>query len=108
MWANIVGALHAQTPEEAREDIDWMEDLLWLLTDEEESIDLRLAATRFLDRQRYPFQAKCHPTSHIFFEYDSNVNYWLLLWGDDTELNYLLYEQEIVAIHEHPDRWNQE
>lgn len=93
MWMDIVAALRGQTPEKAKEDIDWIEDLLWLLTDEEESVDLRLAAVLFIEGQRYPFQAKCHPTSHIFFEHESNVNHWLVLWGDDMQLNYLLYDQ---------------
>jgi hypothetical protein len=93
IWADLTRVLAAKTPEEATEDPDWCEDFWWLIADEQESGLPRLASVRFINSKRYPFQAECHPKSHIFFENGSNVNDWIAIWGDDRQLNYLLYSQ---------------
>ena len=59
----------------------------------EKSAPPRAAAVDFINGERYAFQAECLPTSRIFFADESDVNYWVALWGDDARLNYLGYEQ---------------
>ena len=92
-WASIAEALRAKAPEQALQDADWADELVWLLTDEEEPIQIRESAVQFINRERCEFQAECRATNHILFADGSGVNWWLALWGDDMTLNYCSYDQ---------------
>jgi hypothetical protein len=93
LWSSVVKSLRCRTPEEASADESWLGDLLWLLTGDKERIPIRPAAARFINRERREFQTECVPTSRILFGYESDVNDWVVLWGDDARLNYLGYSQ---------------
>jgi hypothetical protein len=93
LWSSVVKSLNGRTPEEASAEESWLGDLIWLLTGAHDTIPIRPAAVRFINRERREFQPECVPTSRVLFGYDSNVNDWVVLWGDDTQLNYLGYSQ---------------
>jgi hypothetical protein len=93
LWSSVTSSLRGRTPEEAVLDGSWAADLIWLLTGEEEDVPIRPATVHFINQHRREFQAECVPSSRILFGYESNVNDWLALWGDDTRLNYLGYSQ---------------
>jgi hypothetical protein len=93
LWSSVVSSLRGRTPEEACEDGAWARELIWLLTGGEEEIPLRPAAVRFINQERREFQAVCVPSSRILFGHESNVNDWVALWGDETQLNYLGFSQ---------------
>lgn len=93
LWKSVTVALRAKTPEEACQDEGWAEDLLWLINDDDEPILPHEATVRFINSKRQAFQSKCVPTSWLYFEEESNINDWTVLWGDDTQLNYLGYSQ---------------
>lgn len=93
VWSSVVGSLRGRTPEEASADEPRAGELIWLLTGDEEDVPIRAAAVGFINQQRREFQDECGPTSRILFGYGSNVNDWVVLWGDGTRLNYLGYSQ---------------
>ena len=93
LWANLITAVGAKTPEDAITDLGWADDLVWLLSNEQEPLALREAAVQFINRTRCTFQAVCDTTHRILFADGSNVNTWSVLWGDDTRLNYCGYDQ---------------
>jgi hypothetical protein len=93
LWERVRNALRAKTPEELSGDVATAEELRWLLCDDEPWASPRLAAIRFINRERRTFQAECHPASRILFMESSDVNDWQALWGDDLQLNYLGYSQ---------------
>jgi hypothetical protein len=93
LWSSVVRSLRCRTLEEASTEESWRGQLIWLLTGEEEGIPIRPAAVRFINRERREFQTECAPPSRILFGYESDVNDWVALWGDDTRLNYLGYSQ---------------
>jgi hypothetical protein len=93
LWSRVTSSLRGRTPEEAAKDRSWAEVLIWLLTDEEEQVPIRPAAIQFINRHRRPFQAECDPSCRILFGYESDVNDWTALWGDDARLNYLGFSQ---------------
>jgi hypothetical protein len=93
LWSRVVTSLRGRTPEEASAEESWLGDLIWLLTGDTERIPIRPAAVQFINRERRDFQAECVPASRMLFGYDSNVNDWAVIWGDDARLNYLGYSQ---------------
>jgi hypothetical protein len=93
IWAGVVAALRAKTPEDASDDPGWADELVWLLTSEEELVSLREAAVQFINTKRHAFQTECLSTNDILFADGSGVNYWIALWGDETRLNYCGYDQ---------------
>lgn len=93
LWAEVMEAISAKTPEEASQDEAWSEQFLWLIELEDEPLSPREAATRFINSERRPFQPRCLATSRILFGEDSDVNDWVALWGDETRLSYLGYSQ---------------
>lgn len=94
-WPTAIAKLNLQSPETAAANPAWSEDFLWLLTldGDAELPPPRQAAVEFINENRKPFQPACSPTNHIYFQFDSNVNDWLAVWGDDTQLNYLAFSQ---------------
>jgi hypothetical protein len=93
LWSSVTGALRAWTLEEFSADRSWVVELLVLLTGEEEEAPILPAAVRFINEHRREFQPECVPSNRVRFGYQSDVNYWVALWGDDTRLNYLAYSQ---------------
>jgi hypothetical protein len=93
LWSSVVRSLRCRTPEEACTEESWLGALIWLFTGETERIPIRPAAVRFINRERRDFQTECAPTSRILFGYESDVNDWVVVWGDDSRLNYLGYAQ---------------
>lgn len=92
-WASVAAAIGAKSPEEASRDAGWADELLWLFASGEKPVPLREAAVRFINGERREFQSECLPASRILFADGSGVNWWVALWGDDTALNYLGYDQ---------------
>jgi hypothetical protein len=93
LWSSVAMSLACRTPEEASVEEAWLGELIWLVTGKKESTPIRPAAVQFINRERRVFQTECAPASRILFGYDSDVNAWVVLWGDDTWLNYLGYDQ---------------
>jgi hypothetical protein len=93
LWSSVVRSLRCRTPEEASTEESWLKQLIWLLTSKQERIPIRDAAVKFINRERRAFQTECAATSRILFAYESDVNDWVALWGDDGRLNYLGYSQ---------------
>jgi hypothetical protein len=93
LWSSVATSLACRTPEEASGEEAWLGELIWLGTGKKESTPIRPAAVQFINRERREFQTECAPASRILFGYDSDVNAWVVLWGDDTWLNYLGYDQ---------------
>lgn len=93
LWLRVASAQRGRTPEEAAADSSWAGALVWLLTGDEVEVPIRPAAVRFINQRRRDFQPECDPSSRILFGYESDVNDWSALWGDDTRLNYLGYSQ---------------
>jgi thiol-disulfide isomerase/thioredoxin len=67
------------------------EDFLWLVRGDEETVAPEVAVVEFVNEQRKEFQPVCLATDRVFFQRWSNVNDWLVLWGDDSRLSYLAY-----------------
>jgi hypothetical protein len=93
LWSRVITSLRCRTPEEASADESWLGNLIWLFTGEQERVPIRPAAVRFINRERREFQPECLPTSRILFGNESDVNDWVVIWGDETRLNYLGYGQ---------------
>ena len=93
LWSRVATSLRCRTLEEACTEELWLEQLIWLLTGEQERIPLRPAAAQFINRERRAFQPECVQTHRILFGHESDVNDWTALWGDDGRLNYLGYSQ---------------
>ena len=93
LWSSVATALRCCTPEEATADDDWVRQLLWLLTGENDTVPIRPAAVGFINQQRREFQTECVAAARILFAHESDVNDWVALWGDDARLNYLGYSQ---------------
>jgi hypothetical protein len=93
LWSNVVKSLTCRTVEEADADETWREDVIWFLTLKEERLPMRPAAVRFINQERREFQTECLPTSRILIKDLSDVNDWVILWGDDARLNYLGHSQ---------------
>ncbi|AWM37560.1 hypothetical protein GobsT_44520 [Gemmata obscuriglobus] len=93
LWAEVVAGLEAQSLEEAANNTEWAAELGWLLTAAEGPTLLRPAAAAFIAQHRQDFQPLCHPGDRILFECASDVNHWGVLWGDDTRINFLGYDQ---------------
>ena len=86
-WGPFVRALEAVPVGELAGD----EDFLWLVRGDEETVALEVAVVEFVNEQRRAFQPVCLSTDRVFFLRWSNVNDWLVLWGDDSRLSYLAY-----------------
>ncbi len=84
-WGPFVRALDAVAVVELVGD----EDFLWLVRGDEETV--AVAVVEFVNEQRKEFQPVCLGTDRVFFQRWSNVNDWLVLWGDDSRLSYLAY-----------------
>lgn len=95
LWTRIAESARARTPDEAQADQSWEQELVWLLTktEPEEPVEIVPAAVEFINAQRREFQTECTAASRILFGQESNVNDWIVLWGDDGRLNYLEYSQ---------------
>jgi len=93
LWSRVSGALKTRLLSDVPPEDPLHEDILWLLTGEEDLVPLQPAAVRFLNRERKAFQSECVETDRIMFNEYSNVNAWTALWGTDTKLNYLYYDQ---------------
>ena len=93
IWSEVTSALAAKTPEQALTDAAWAHDFRWLLTGEKALVCGREAAVNFINSERHEFQSICLSTGRIYFVEGSDVNYWVAIWGDDTTLNYLGYDQ---------------
>ncbi len=93
LWSNVAGFLRVRSPEEAALDRSWMWELVWLLTSEEGEGPIHPVAVQFINQHRRELQTACVPSSRILFRYESDVNDWGILWGDDTRLNFLGYSQ---------------
>ncbi len=64
------------------------EELLWLLTREEDPTQsVPQAAIKFINDQRRAFQQSCDESSAVYSTQSSNVNYWTILWASEGELN---------------------
>ena len=92
-WIEVTSALAAKTPEQAVTDAAWADDFIWLLTGQEDLVSGREAAVDFINSERHEFQSICLSTGLIYFVEGSDVNYWVAIWGDNTTLNYLGYDQ---------------
>ena len=86
-WGPFVRALEAVPVGELAGD----EDCLWLVRGDEETVAPEVAVVGFVNEQRKAFQPVCLATDRVFFQRWSNVNDWLVLWGDDSRLSYLAY-----------------
>lgn len=93
LWSRVASSLRGRTPEEAAAVRSWAGELTWLFTGEEGVVPIRPAAVRFINQHRREFQAECVPSSRILFGRESDVNDWVVLWGEDTRLNFLGYSQ---------------
>ena len=94
LWSTVETSLRCRTLEQASAEESWLRDLIWLFTGEQEgTTPIHSAAVGFINRERREFQTECAPTSRILFGYESDVNDWRALWGDDGRLNYLGYSQ---------------
>ena len=94
IWTCVTPKHQAKTLEQASQDANWIDELVWLFTDDEDTlIPLRELAVQFINRERREFQAECHPQQRILFADGSGANWWVALWGDETMLHYLSYDQ---------------
>ncbi|MBA4187021.1 MAG: hypothetical protein C0467_03290 [Planctomycetaceae bacterium] len=92
-WAQVVNNIRGRSPEEAESDVAWASELIWLFTGEEDVIPMRSAAVGFANENRRPFQTECSTSSQIYVRQDSDVNDWVVIWGDSSVLNLLGYSQ---------------
>jgi hypothetical protein len=93
IWTCVTAKHQAQTLEQASQNADWVDELVWLLTDEETPLPLCESAVQFINSERHEFQAECFPTHRLLFADGSGVNWWIAFWGDETTLNFLGYDQ---------------
>ena len=90
-WEPFVRALRALPVGDLVGDPEWGEDFLWLVRGDEETVAPAVAAVEFVNEQRKEFQPVCLATDRVLFQRCSNVNDWLVLWGDDSRLSYLAH-----------------
>jgi hypothetical protein len=91
----IVSNLEAKTPEEAVGDMEWKNEFLWLIADEDgyNSLPLREETARFVSQSRMEFQPDCRPSDPHWFAQGSGVNSWTALWQCGGTLSFLAYDQ---------------
>jgi len=93
LWARVIAALDAATPDQAIADIAWAEEFIWLVCGDAPYITVHEAAKTFINDRRRDFQSECSVTHRILFYKGSDVNDWIALWGDDRELNFVGFSQ---------------
>jgi hypothetical protein len=93
LWSQITESLQLRTLEDAAADEGRLENLLWLFTGKEDAIPLGLAAVQFINQERRHFQPSCTSSSRILIGDQSDVNDWVVVWGDEQWLNYLAFSQ---------------
>jgi hypothetical protein len=93
IWAQAAANLNGLTPEQAVQDVAWVDDFQWLIIGEEPALPAWNAAQRFINSKRQSFQEECRSDHRILFGNGSTVNDWIVIWGDDAHMNYLGYSQ---------------
>jgi len=92
LWTHVIDSFRAITPEEGSGDAN-AEEFNWLLTSEDDAVATRSDAVTFINDYRRSFQRACVLTDQILFEQGSDVNTWVVFWGDASVLNYIAYDQ---------------
>ncbi len=72
---------------------NWAEDFVWLLEANGGEENINQFASEFINTNKSEFQSQCTPGSEIYFSYESDVNHWVAVWGSETTLNYLYFDQ---------------
>jgi hypothetical protein len=93
LWSLVATRLKTCDPDAAAVDDTWKDDFLWLVKADECDRSPRNAAIRFVNAEKRDFQSQCEISSQIAFQRYSDVNDWVVLWGDDKVLNYRGYSQ---------------
>ena len=93
VWSDALTAISGKTPEEMAADSESGEAFRHLVNDEEASFQVASAAVCFVNSERAAFQSMYSPGDRLFFGDESNVNYWVVVWGNAVRLNYLGYDQ---------------
>ena len=94
MWRQIVTGLGANAPEALanaadRRDAD---DFRWLIRCDE-PVDVRTAASRFVDRERAAFQPPCTTSDELLFVPQSTVNDWSVIWRTSDTISFSSFSQ---------------
>ena len=90
---NVANALHGRFPEDVRPADPWHDDLVWLLTNEEDPVPMQPAASQFINSERHDFQPECGLTDRVLISEYSDINSWTVIWSSPTRLNYLSFDQ---------------
>src|SRR5262245_21116225 len=91
MWAEIVSARRAKSPEDIAADPAFAEGFLWLVRRNSIGLEARVAAVAFINREKREFQAACRVSDKILFSLESDVNDCFALWGTDDLLHCLAF-----------------
>jgi hypothetical protein len=95
---DILAHLGFVPPAEILTSVD-AEDFCWLIGSVEgpltvaPSVFLETALPGFIDENKEAFQPRLRSPDRVWFDSDSNVNGWSLVYAEDGWLHYLAYEQ---------------
>ena len=93
LWTASTTSIKGSPPSTLLADKEWGEDFNWLVTADETFPSIEAAAICFINSERADFQTECAPDMRMLFAACSDVNGWSALWGTETRLSYLYYDQ---------------
>lgn len=85
--------LNLFTPEQAVAMKEWKEDFIWLIEGEDTCPDILAGAATFINENKAAFQDHCLPGHEMSFSYESNVNNWTAVWGNESRFNFATFSQ---------------
>jgi hypothetical protein len=91
--AAAVRRLRLILPEEALSDSAYGEDFAWLVKHDDGPSLVRKSSSRFINKNRKPFQNRCSEEVEMFFARESDVNAWTAVWISDGKFNCLYADQ---------------
>lgn len=92
-WPAVMGKLLLKSPSEALSDPGWSEEFVWLVSEDEESEDIRNKCCNFINVKKQRFQDAVDEQGSFLFTNESNVNSWCVVWVVNDNLNYLSFDQ---------------
>jgi hypothetical protein len=92
-WPVVSQRLRLASLKEAADDLEWVEELSWLIGAEDSTALLDEQCFRFINAQKHDFQDEASNQWEVFFTNESDVNSWCVVWRTGHHLNYRSFDQ---------------
>lgn len=92
-WPIVAQQLRLKSLREVADDPDLEEAVRWLVSSEEVGDPLEDCCHRFINTSKRDFQDVVDDRWEVFFENESDVNSWCVVWRARGQLNYLSFDQ---------------